>query len=166
MAIENWINVGGLWKEISEKWLNVGGIWKQVDVTWQNIGGTWKKVYEALVAISAVTLTNDTGNSNFCSSVGSCTAGPVSCGLGPAIVTGGDQTPAGYTYLWTKVSGNVINTGSMTGANIGYSISSSSYADGEQVSRSGTFNLKITDTTGNATSSNYSMSCSAGNSGS
>ncbi len=40
MGIE--INVGGVWKDVTEVWINVGGVWKQCTDIPINVGGVWK----------------------------------------------------------------------------------------------------------------------------
>lgn len=165
MAIETWINISGTFKEVNDLYVNVSGTFKKVTEKWVNVAGTFKQVFQTIFPISDVILVDDTGNANFCEDVDPCNPGSSSCQLGPPTVIDGDQNEPGYVYLWTKVSGDDLDTGGLTEDNVGYFIAAQSYNDGEQIVRFGTWNLKVTDSTGNATSINHNMGCSAGNSG-
>lgn len=43
MANATWLNIGGIWKKVTNVWQNVGGVWKQKVVPKGNIGGVWKE---------------------------------------------------------------------------------------------------------------------------
>ena len=43
MANATWLNIGGVWKKVTNVWQNVGGVWKQKVVPKGNIGGVWKE---------------------------------------------------------------------------------------------------------------------------
>lgn len=39
------VNIGDVWKDVTEIKINVGDTWKNVTDVWINIGDVWKKVY-------------------------------------------------------------------------------------------------------------------------
>lgn len=39
------INIGDVWKDVSEIKINVGDVWKTVTEVWINIGDVWKKIF-------------------------------------------------------------------------------------------------------------------------
>ena len=112
--------------------------------------------------ISGATLTADLDSAS-CNSAGSCNPGGSSCTLSP-VVTDGD--PSTRTYLWTKNSGTTPDNGTwQTDSSIGYNIPGQSLSDGQSVSKSGNFTVKVTDSTGNVTSNSANMSATIQNDG-
>lgn len=39
------VNVGGVWKQVTDPQCNIGGVWKKIKQGFCNIGGVWKQFY-------------------------------------------------------------------------------------------------------------------------
>lgn len=45
MVVATQVNVGGVWKDVSNIYVNVGGVWKEVDEVYSNVSAVWETVY-------------------------------------------------------------------------------------------------------------------------
>ena len=44
MALQKYVNIGGVWKPVTAEFVNIGGVWKNVATNYVNVGGDWKAV--------------------------------------------------------------------------------------------------------------------------
>ena len=111
--------------------------------------------------IVSATLTQDVDVAS-CGGGGACNPGGSSASLSPSVV---DGDPTTRTYVWTRHSGDVPDSGFPNGASIFYSVSGQSLEEFQSVSKSGTFSVEVTDSTGTVTSNTVVMSARIQNDG-
>lgn len=58
MTIETKVNVGGVWKVLSQPQVNVGGVWKTCTSIESNVGGVWKTVWPTPGPSDTISLIN------------------------------------------------------------------------------------------------------------
>lgn len=115
------INVGGVWKSLSDCKVNVAGVWKQAQEIYCNVGGTWKSVWQFLkVWVSS----GDMDNQRYqLSGFGTMTAGVSAGGKYSTSSTTLYATCAIYNgTTWTGVTGinrAAANSGSFGTQNAG-----------------------------------------------
>ena len=105
MAAQTSVKVSGAWNTATQPYVKVAGTWQPVQEIWTKVAGVWQKVYGSVmtVSVSPTTLSGSGSTGVYVSSSSASTATPV----------GG--TP-GYTYSWTRVSGDVLTANSPTSA--------------------------------------------------
>lgn len=110
MAAETSVKVSSVWNTVTAPSVKVAGTWQPITEIWAKVAGVWQQVYGAFTAsLSPTTLSGSGATSSYVSTSSASTVTPV----------GG--TP-GYTYLWSRVSGDTLTINSPTSAssNFGY----------------------------------------------
>ena len=102
MVVETKVNIGGVWKTVSQPEVNVGGVWKTVTTVESNVGGTWETVWESAAGpeVSATAASDSNLRVN----------APCSCGV--RFNTAGSEYTCTNAGAYTEYVGEWLTSGS------------------------------------------------------
>jgi hypothetical protein len=125
------VKEGGTWRTVTGVWRKISGTWQPISSASTKVSGAWQVVFGTFIA--TVDTTTVFG---FDTAPGAPVSDPVTCTP--------DGGTAPYSYLWERVSGDVVTIDSSTSAETTFSFVNSS---GSFVMKTGVYRCRVTDAT-------------------